>query len=93
MKLAVALCLILAVIVSPAAAKMQFVQDEPGRITLRVVPLDGVEHQSLSDSIVSRANAELGTELEVTVELVPEIPRTTRGKFRTVVSAVDARPA
>lgn len=62
--------------------EFQFVQMEPGRVILRIVPRGG----SVPDftGYLLRANRKAAGELEVTLEIVDHIPTTIRGKRKFI---------
>jgi phenylacetate-CoA ligase len=70
----------------------QVIQETLDRIRVRVVATDAFGPADTAD-LAARVKARLGTDVDVVVETVPEIPRTASGKFRAVVSHVSARRA
>ena len=62
----------------------QIAHTEPGRIVIRVVPDVGYD-AALARLMVNNAQGRLGAGMKIDVELVTEIARTARGKFRAVV--------
>jgi phenylacetate-CoA ligase len=69
----------------PHIREGQIVQETLNRIRVKVVPVDGFGAGDIDD-IVRRVRQRLGSEVQVVVEPVAEIPRTAAGKFRAVVS-------
>jgi phenylacetate-CoA ligase len=69
-------------------AEFQIVQESPGKAIIKVVP--GVENSRNNADIVSSIIAGyrnvLGDEIEISVELVGKIPRSSAGKLRKVIS-------
>lgn len=64
-----------------ALKQFQFYQDRPGRLVLRAVPRRELASADVS-SILGRLAPKLGDDMEVSLEVVAEIPRTARGKLR-----------
>ncbi len=62
----------------------QFVQEEPGRVVLRVVPLPGFTREDES-AIIRLVGEKLGGDVKLTIEQVTSIPRTPRGKQPLIV--------
>lgn len=71
----------------PHVREGQIIQETLHRIRVKIVPVDGFGERDIDD-ITRRVRQRLGPEVEVIVEPVTEIPRTTAGKFRAVVSRV-----
>ncbi len=69
----------------PHVREGQIVQETLTRIRVRVVPTSGFCEDDVGD-IRRRVQHRLGTEVDVVVEAVNEIPRTAAGKFKAVVS-------
>jgi phenylacetate-CoA ligase len=71
----------------PGVGRTQIVQHEPSAITARMT-LDGVllpDHvQALRDYFSRR----LGPDVSVRIEVVDEIPLSSRGKYRRVISTL-----
>lgn len=70
----------------PHVVEGQIVQEALDRIRAKVVPTAGFGEPDVSD-IQQRIRQRLG-DVEVLVECVPEIPRTSAGKFKAVVSLI-----
>jgi phenylacetate-CoA ligase len=70
------------------ARQFQFVQTTPGQAILRVVPEPGVGEQQLRE-LVETINAGAGGLLETELEVVAEIPASSRGKRRFVEQHLD----
>lgn len=68
----------------------QFVQDEPGRVVLRFVPLPGFGDAD-GAAIRGLVCEKLGGDIELALEQVAAIPRTERGKQALILQRV-ARP-
>jgi phenylacetate-CoA ligase len=66
----------------------QFVQEEPGRAVLRLVPEEGASREELED-IVRAVHARADGLLKVELEVVDEIPGTGRGKKLVVIQRLD----
>jgi len=65
----------------------QIIQEALDQIRVRVVPdKDFSKEDELN--IISRVRQRMGTEVEVVVELVPNIERTKTGKFKAVISLI-----
>jgi phenylacetate-CoA ligase len=62
----------------------QIVQEGLDRVLVRYVPATGCSKKDL-DSLVERMQERLG-EMEIALEAVEEIPRSSNGKFRAVIS-------
>jgi phenylacetate-CoA ligase len=73
----------------PHVREGQVIQESLERVRVRVVPTSGF---SLTDAheIQQRVRQRLGPDVDVPVECVAVIPRTSAGKFRAVVSLIDA---
>ncbi|MDX6698502.1 MAG: hypothetical protein QOE65_1899 [Solirubrobacteraceae bacterium] len=74
----------------PGVVFMQFVQERPGAVLVRVVS-EGALAAAVTDEVRRRLRTRLGSDLEVDFERVDELERTARGKVRTVVSSVAQR--
>jgi phenylacetate-CoA ligase len=68
--------------------EFQFAQHEPGRVVLRVIPLDGVTPEQL-DFITDKIHSTSGGLITAELEIVDEIPTTARGKRRFVEQHLD----
>lgn len=66
-------------------AEAQIVQDRIDRIKVLIVPLQGFSPTD-ERKLIENVHQRTGTEIHVTVETVPSIPRTRNGKFRSVIS-------
>jgi len=75
---------------STPVSKSQIVQREAGEVTVRVVRLDGYTQED-ERSIERGFRARLGTGLRVRFEYVDDIPCSSRGKYRWVISTVPHR--
>lgn len=69
----------------PHVREGQIIQETLGRIRVKVVPLEGFGPNDIND-ITHRMYKRLGQGVEIFVEPVDHIPRTTSGKFQAVVS-------
>jgi phenylacetate-CoA ligase len=67
----------------------QIVQTDLDRLVIRIVAgaKFGEEDQ---EHLVRELRARLGEDMRIDIELVDELPRTSRGKFKWVVSQIDA---
>lgn len=65
----------------------QIVQEDLDNVILKIVPGDNF-NKSEADVIVYELKKRLGNEVKVTTKIVQEIPRTSAGKFRAVISKV-----
>ena len=65
-------------------AEAQIRQSSPGRCTMLLVPREGFR-TSDRDALLRECRDRFGDRLDVTIELVQELPRTARGKLRLVV--------
>jgi phenylacetate-CoA ligase len=74
----------------PGVVFMQFVQEEPGAVLVRVV-CEGPLEQSVTGEVRRRLRTRLGSDFEVEFEKVDALERSARGKIRTVVSSVAQR--
>lgn len=61
--------------------QFRFHQDTPGEVTLRLVPKNSYGEKDEAN-IRRELAPKLGSDVELTIELVSEIPRTPRGKYR-----------
>lgn len=66
----------------------QIVQEDVDNITLKIVPGDNYK-ESEADIIVYELKKRLGSQTKIAVETVHEIPRSSAGKFRAVISKVN----
>ena len=66
----------------------QLVQTELDRLIVRLVPRADYS-DSHGQRLVRELKARLGADMHIDIELVEELPRTARGKFKWVVSQVD----
>ena len=66
----------------------QIIQDSPSSLLFRIATAAGFDKVN-EDLILTRTRQFLGTEMEVTLEYVDEIYRTSAGKLKFVVSKVD----
>jgi phenylacetate-CoA ligase len=71
----------------PGVLEGQIRQDDPDRLTVLVVPGRGYTELT-AQKLQSNARARIGASLGCEVKLVDEIPRTARGKFKSVVCNV-----
>jgi len=62
----------------------QFVQDEPGRVLLRIVPRPGFNNRDCS-IIGQLVSEKLGSDIVFSIEQVDMIPRTPRGKQPLII--------
>lgn len=69
----------------PHVQEGQIIQETLNRIRVKVVPTDGFGPADVHD-IISRVQQRLGSQVEVIVESVENIPRTIAGKFQAVIS-------
>lgn len=65
----------------------QIVQEDLDNVTLKIVPGDNYRQEE-ADIIVYELKKRLGSYTKITTQLVQEIPRTSSGKFRAVISKV-----
>ena len=70
------------------AREFQFVQNEPGRATLRIVPEQGVTREELEPLLLT-INEQADGLLSVELDVVDEIPLTRRGKRVMVEQHLD----
>jgi phenylacetate-CoA ligase len=73
---------------SQGIKEAQIVQEKPDYFFISVVPEDGYS-DAVEEGIVREARARLGNGVTVEVRRVESIPRTARGKFRSVISLVE----
>ena len=71
----------------PHVREGQVIQETLGRIRIRVVP-QGPFGSADTEDIIRRVRQRLGSQVDVVVETVEQIPRTAAGKFRAVVSLI-----
>lgn len=69
----------------PHVREGQVIQEALDRIRIKVVPVPGFDTADVQD-IVGRIQQRLGTAVQVIVEPVESIPRTTSGKFKAVIN-------
>jgi phenylacetate-CoA ligase len=67
--------------------RTQIIQDAVDRVVIKVVPTE-LYSQVDHDRIIGGFSAILGPEVNISIELVDEIPRTPSGKYRFVISKV-----
>lgn len=65
----------------------QLVQTDLDRLLVRIVP-GGAFSPADRDHLVRELKARLGDDMRIDIELVEELPRTSRGKFKWVVNQV-----
>jgi phenylacetate-CoA ligase len=75
----------------PHVREGQVIQETLDQIRVKVVPASGFDQED-EHEIIERVRQRLGPEVTVTVEQVAEIPRTKSGKFRAVISNLNAKP-
>jgi phenylacetate-CoA ligase len=68
-----------------AIREAQIIQEEIGRVRVKVVAADGFSERDI-EAIGSGLRERLGPAMEIVFERVDRIPRTRAGKFRAVVS-------
>ena len=68
-----------------AVREAQIAQTSPRRLVIRVVPDDGYD-DSVAALLVENMRARVGSTMEIEIEQVDRIARTSRGKFRAVVN-------
>lgn len=66
----------------------QLVQTDLDRLLIRLIPRPEYRTQD-ADHLIRELKARLGQEMRIDIELVEEMPRTARGKFKWVISEVD----
>lgn len=74
----------------PQVREGQIIQETLGRFRVKIVPANGFSDAVVAD-ITHRMQQRLGTQIEVIVEQVAEIPRTKAGKFQAVVSLLNSQ--
>ena len=67
----------------------QIVQTDLDRLVIRIQP-GGEFNDNHRRHLVRELAARLGEDMRIDIELVDELPRTSRGKFKWVISQVDA---
>ena len=65
----------------------QLVQTDLDRLLIRIVPGGGFTDAE-RDHLVRELKARLGDDMRIDIELVDELPRTSRGKFKWVINEV-----
>jgi phenylacetate-CoA ligase len=65
----------------------QIIQEDLDNVILKIVPGENYNDNE-ADIIVYELKKRLGSQTDITVEIVSEIPRTSSGKFRAVISKV-----
>jgi phenylacetate-CoA ligase len=68
----------------PHIREGQIIQESLNRIRVKVVPEKGFGADDIQD-VISRVQRRMGTQVDVVVEAVDCIPRTSAGKFRAVI--------
>ena len=68
-------------------AESQIVQDEPDAIRIRIVPFNTLSADA-KGRLVANARKRLGTEIDIQIEIVGAIERTSSGKFRHIICNV-----
>ena len=68
-------------------AEAQIVQDRLESVSILVVPI-GAFGEDRRRALIDNARQRLGKETEIDVQVVPNIPRTSSGKFRSVICRV-----
>ena len=66
----------------------QIVQTDLDRLVIRLIPRAEYT-QKHADQLVRDLKARVGDDMRIDIELVEELPRTARGKFKWVISEVD----
>lgn len=66
----------------------QIVQTDLDRLVVRIVP-GGTFGEAERSHLLRELRTRLGEDMRIDIELVDELPRTSRGKFKWVVSQVD----
>ncbi|MCS0353360.1 phenylacetate--CoA ligase family protein [Vibrio ordalii] len=66
----------------------QFVQSERGQVVVKVVADAEQFNEEQQQKLISNAQARLGSSLNVTVEMVTELERTTNGKIRQAICTI-----
>jgi phenylacetate-CoA ligase len=67
----------------------QIVQTDLDRLLIRIVP-GGAFGDEDREHLMRELRARLGEDMRIDIECVDELPRTSRGKFKWVVSAIDS---
>ena len=71
----------------PHIREGQIIQESLDYIRVKVVPIDILDEKDIQD-IIHRVQQRLGSDVNVIVEAVSEIPRTKAGKFKAVISLI-----
>jgi len=71
----------------PGVQQIQFVQQRPGAVTVRLVRRPGWSDESRT-TLVSRLQTFLGREMRIDLEFVDQIPLEPSGKYRFSISAL-----
>ncbi len=71
--------------------QFRFYQETPGEVALRVVPKPSYSEDADKDRILRELRPKLGPDVELSVEKVPAIPRSGRGKYRFLEQKLDTR--
>jgi phenylacetate-CoA ligase len=66
----------------------QLVQTDLDRLLIRLVPRPEYSPDDAAH-LVRELKARLGADMRIDIELVKELPRTARGKFKWVISEID----
>jgi phenylacetate-CoA ligase len=66
----------------------QLVQTDLDRLVVRLIPRPEYSQKD-ADHLVRELKTRLGQDMRIDIELVESMPRTTRGKFKWVISQVD----
>jgi phenylacetate-CoA ligase len=70
-----------------SVAQAQVIQHKIGEIIIKVVPVQSSIHEQEKQLIKDRIFSQLG-EVKISIEEVNEIPLTSNGKFKAVISTV-----
>ena len=72
----------------PHIQEGQIIQEGNNHIHVKIVPIDGFNQSDIVE-VTNRIQQRLGTSVDVTVEMVASIPRTSSGKFKAVISKIN----
>jgi hypothetical protein len=67
--------------------QVQIVQTAPDQLTWRIVPFSNANTETIKRQLMTKTRSTFGEDLNVTVEVVDDIPRTSQGKFRKLTNS------
>ena len=70
--------------------QFQYYQEAPGKVTLRLVPKPSFADTERAH-ILGEIQTKVRDQIEIDIAILPEIPRTDRGKYRFLVQKLPVR--